>query len=72
MSKFGSGDVLTGIIAGFLAQSNDIKSSLLSAVYLHSLSADLLLENRTEFSIFPAQISNNLPNAIKYVRKQNL
>lgn len=72
MSKFGSGDVLTGIIAGFLAQSKDIKTSLISAVYLHSLSADLLLENRTEFSILPAHISNNLPNAIKYVRKQNL
>ncbi|MCK9279706.1 MAG: NAD(P)H-hydrate dehydratase [Melioribacteraceae bacterium] len=72
MSKFGSGDVLTGIIAGFLAQSEDLKAALLSAVYLHSLSADLLLESRTEFSILPTQISNNLSKAIKYVRKQNL
>ncbi|MFA7288064.1 MAG: NAD(P)H-hydrate dehydratase [Melioribacteraceae bacterium] len=72
MSKFGSGDVLTGIIAGFLAQSKEILPALLSAVYLHSLSADLLLGTHTEFSILPAQISNNLPKAIKYVREQNL
>ena len=45
MAKFGTGDVLTGIISGFLAQLKDLETSIITGVYLHSLSADLLLKN---------------------------
>ena len=67
MAKFGTGDVLTGIIAGFLAQSEAIEESLISAVYLHSLSADLLFENKTEYGITASGIMENIPNAIKFI-----
>ena len=69
MAKFGTGDVLTGIISGFVAQSKEIESALISAVYLHSLSADLLLEKKTEYSFTAKDILENLPDAIKFIRK---
>jgi len=36
----GSGDVLTGIIAGYIAAGKDIENNLLAAVYIHSKIAD--------------------------------
>lgn len=69
MAKFGTGDSLTGIIAGFIAQSKEIESALISAVYLHSLSADLLLDKKTEYSFTAKDILENLPDAIKFIRK---
>ncbi len=69
MAKFGMGDVLTGVIASFVAQTNEIESSIISAVYLHSLSADLLLQSETEFGIDAEKVSANLSNAIKFLRK---
>jgi NAD(P)H-hydrate epimerase len=69
MAKFGTGDVLTGIIAGFSAISPKIEDSIISAVYLHGLSADLLLDQYTEFGITPTLIMDNLHNAISFLRK---
>ena len=68
MAKFGSGDVLTGVITGLLSQSKNIEGSIISGVYLHSLSADLLLENETEFGVTATKIMENLPNAINFLR----
>ncbi len=69
MAKFGTGDVLTGIIAGFLSQNkNEIEKSLIAAVYSHSLSADLLLNTHTEFGFTATDIINNLPAAINFIR----
>lgn len=44
MAKGGSGDVLTGIICGFLAQGYSPESASVLSVYLHGLSADLALK----------------------------
>jgi ADP-dependent NAD(P)H-hydrate dehydratase / NAD(P)H-hydrate epimerase len=68
MAKFGTGDVLTGVIAAMLSQSSDIESALISSVYLHGLSADLLLEKLTEYGITASDIMNNIPAAIKFLR----
>jgi NAD(P)H-hydrate epimerase len=68
MAKFGTGDVLTGILAAMLAQSNDIESAVISSVYLHGLSADLLLEKLTEYGITAGDLMNNIPAAIKFLR----
>ncbi|MFH0735828.1 MAG: NAD(P)H-hydrate dehydratase [bacterium] len=68
MAKFGTGDVLTGVVASFIAQSMNIERSLISAVYLHSLSADLLLNTKTEYGITAGDILQNLPNSIKFLR----
>lgn len=69
MAKIGTGDVLTGVIAGLLAQSNDLESAAISGVFLHSLSADLLKETETEYGYTATQIKDNLPGAIKFLQK---
>ena len=69
MAKFGSGDVLTGVIAGFLAQADDIEDALISAVYIHSLAADLLLEDKTEYGFTSEDLIQGIPNAIKFILK---
>ncbi len=68
MAKFGTGDVLTGFIASLIAQSKNIEKSIISSVYLHSLSADLLLDEKTEFGLTAKDILNNLPKTIKFLR----
>jgi len=69
MAKFGTGDVLTGVIAGLIAQLKNIEDSIIAAVYLHSLAADLLLKKYTEFGYTASDVSDNLPIAIKFLRK---
>jgi NAD(P)H-hydrate epimerase len=69
LAKFGSGDVLTGIIAGFIAQSDNIEEALVSAVYIHSLTADLLLEEKTEYGYTCQDLIEGIPYAIKFILK---
>ncbi len=68
MAKFGTGDVLTGVLAGFLAQTDDIEKAVICGVYLHSLSADLLQKTKSEYGITASMISDNLPNSIQFLR----
>ena len=69
MAKFGTGDVLTGMISSFISQVKDIEQGVLLGVYLHSLAADLLLEKKTEFGINASDIIHNIPEAIDFIRK---
>ncbi|MEE9431906.1 MAG: NAD(P)H-hydrate dehydratase [Melioribacteraceae bacterium] len=69
MAKFGTGDVLTGIIASFIAQNKEIEKSIVSAVYIHSLSADLVVKRETEFGLTPEKIYKNINKTILFLRK---
>ena len=69
MAKFGTGDVLTGVIASFIAQKKNKEEAVIAAVYIHSLSADLLLKKSTEFGYTASDISRNISSAIKFLRK---
>ena len=69
LAKFGSGDVLTGMISGFLSQTDEIEDALISAVYIHSLAADLLLEEKTEYGYTSEDLIEEIPNAIKFILK---
>jgi NAD(P)H-hydrate epimerase len=68
LAKFGTGDVLTGTIAGLLSQNNDIEKAVISAVYIHGLAADLFVASKTEYSLMAGELLNYLPNAIKFLR----
>jgi len=68
MAKFGSGDVLTGILAGLLAQNKNIEKTAIAGVYLHSLSADLLLNQKPIANYLASDIMNNYPATIKFLK----
>lgn len=69
MAKFGSGDVLTGIIAGLLSQNSNLEDAAINGVYLHSLSADLLLTEKPISNYLASDIMNNYPTAVKFLEK---
>jgi ADP-dependent NAD(P)H-hydrate dehydratase / NAD(P)H-hydrate epimerase len=69
MAKFGTGDVLTGIIAGLLSQNKNIESAAIAGVYLHSLSADLLLNQKAISNYLASDIINNYSSAIKFLEE---
>ncbi|MBF0505059.1 MAG: NAD(P)H-hydrate dehydratase [Candidatus Omnitrophica bacterium] len=50
MAKAGTGDVLTGIIAGFLAQGIPSYDAAKEAVYRHGMAGDILLKQRKIYS----------------------
>jgi ADP-dependent NAD(P)H-hydrate dehydratase / NAD(P)H-hydrate epimerase len=69
MAKFGTGDVLTGVIAGLAAQLKNIEKAVIAGVYIHSLAADLLLPGFTEYGFTASDIIDNIPDTIKFLRK---
>ena len=66
MASGGTGDVLTGIIGGFLAQGIDILTSAKLGVYLHGLAADLAVKEQGGLTLLAAgDIIKNLISAIR-------
>ncbi len=63
----GSGDVLTGIIAGLLAGGANPTEAAIIGAYLHGYSADYLARDRAERSIIPRDLIQALPYAITEV-----
>ena len=50
MTKGGTGDVLAGLCAGFLAQSKDLLQSSINAAYFNGLIGDILLKKKKGFT----------------------
>ena len=69
LAKFGTGDVLTGVIAGLYSQIKNPEDAAVCGVYLHSLTADLLEDKMTEYSYTAGDIINYLYESIKFLRK---
>lgn len=66
MSTGGTGDILTGMVAGFIAQQpRDVLAAVLAAVYLHGLAGDLLLDRIGELSLVATDLLLSLPEAIR-------
>ncbi len=68
MATGGSGDVLTGIILGFLTQGYSIKDSAILGVYLHGLAGDISLDYESYESLIASDIVNNLGQAFNVLR----
>jgi len=65
MSTAGSGDVLSGVVAGFIAQGLPIREAVIAAVYLHGLSGDMAARNMGERGLIASDLINMLPLAMK-------
>ena len=64
MAAGGSGDVLAGIIASFIAQGFEPFRSACSGVYVHALAGDLAKDRFGEISMLPTDIIEMLPEAL--------
>jgi len=65
MATAGSGDVLTGIIAGFIAQGLGLKEATLAGVYCHGAAGDRAAEAIGERSLLASDLMNALPETLK-------
>lgn len=63
LAKGGSGDVLGGMIAGFMAQNQNAFDSAKLAVYLHGRAADILADKKSVYAMKPNDIIDILPQA---------
>src|SRR5665213_817756 len=67
MAKGGSGDLLTGLIAGLLAQyPSDVAQAVEAAVYLHGLVADLAVRESDEHTLLATDSLQFLSRAFRF------
>ncbi len=69
MATAGSGDVLTGIVLGLLAQDFDPLEAALVAVFIHGRAGDLAVEQSDELSLIASDLVEGLGKAFLQVRK---
>ncbi|MBW2606545.1 MAG: NAD(P)H-hydrate dehydratase [Deltaproteobacteria bacterium] len=67
MASGGMGDVLTGIIAGLVAQGFSPESAAHAGVYLHGAAADMLAEKIGPFGYLATEVMNAIPGQIKLI-----
>ena len=69
MATGGAGDVLTGMLAGMLAQFPDSpRQAILAAVWLHGRAGELGANALTEQSLIATDILRHLPDAIREIQ----
>ena len=77
MSTGGTGDILTGMVAGMVAQHpKDALLAVIAAVHLHGLAGDVMLQSVGEHSMVATDLLRGLPEAFPpraaEPRKKNL
>ena len=69
MATAGSGDVLTGIIAGLLAQGYSQEDASLIGMYLHGLAGDLAVRDLGQESLIASDLIEYLPKAFARIKE---
>lgn len=70
MATAGSGDVLTGVIAAFLAQGYVPEHAATIGVFVHGLAGDIAAEKVGEFGMTAMDIASNIGKAINLIIKK--
>lgn len=60
LSKGGSGDVLAGLIGGFVAQGFKLSDAVVSAVFVHGYTGDAVSERTSKSGMLPMDVVNEL------------
>ena len=60
LSKAGTGDVLTGMIAGFIAQGSDVFNASVLGAYFHGKSCEKACLSRSRYSVIASDIIENI------------
>jgi ADP-dependent NAD(P)H-hydrate dehydratase / NAD(P)H-hydrate epimerase len=63
MATAGAGDVLTGLIAGLLAQGLKPAEAARLGVFLHGMCGDQAAERKTEYCMLAGDLIDHLPRA---------
>jgi hydroxyethylthiazole kinase-like uncharacterized protein yjeF len=70
MATGGTGDILTGMVAGLMAQhSTEVFAAVLAAVHLHGLAGDVMCEKVGEHSLVATDLLQGLPEAFGRTRE---
>lgn len=69
LAKSGSGDVLTGIISGLIAQKMQLFEATCLGVYIHGLVGDLAKNDLTEYGVLATDQIRYIPYAFKSLIK---
>ena len=64
MATGGSGDVLTGVVAGWLGQLAEVSAAVTLAVHLHGLAGDLAARTVGETALIASDIAGHLGRAV--------
>jgi NAD(P)H-hydrate epimerase len=66
MATGGTGDVLTGMVAGFLAQFPERPElAVCAAVYLHGMAGDVARDQAGELAMIATDLLHSLPEAMR-------
>lgn len=69
MASGGTGDILTGMVAGLIAQNpSEVAHATAAAVYLHGLAGDVARESVGEHSLVATDLLRALPEAFRRAR----
>jgi ADP-dependent NAD(P)H-hydrate dehydratase / NAD(P)H-hydrate epimerase len=70
MATGGTGDILTGMIAGFISQNpNQVVPAVIAAVHLHGLAGDVAREIIGELSLIATDLVTAFPEAFRRCRQ---
>jgi len=64
LATAGTGDVLSGIIAGLVAQGLSVYEASVCGVYIHGLAGEIASKQLTEYSVVATDVMNNISKAI--------
>ena len=67
MATGGSGDVLTGIIAGLLAQGLSASQASIAGTYIHGQSGDHFAESESQTTLIAGDLLRCLPETLKRI-----
>jgi len=71
MATGGTGDILTGMVAGMIAQhQEDALAAVLAAVHLHGLAGDVMRESVGEHSLVATDLLKGLPESFRRTRER--
>jgi ADP-dependent NAD(P)H-hydrate dehydratase / NAD(P)H-hydrate epimerase len=72
MATAGSGDVLTGIITGLIAQGLKPKDAAVVGVYLHGMSGDIMVEEKGDHGLLAGDLIEGMTLAFKELTKHEM
>lgn len=66
LAKAGTGDVLTGMIAGFMAQGSEPLAAAILGVFFHAKAGDMIAKESSEYSLLASELLEYIPRAISF------